>query len=107
RARPRLLARSLPPAVPSLEPLDPAARVHELLLARVEGMTGRADLDVDLRLGRPGHERAPAGTPDRRRHIFRMDSRLHLVPSNLPIFPSREPVVSGDGRLLTPALGPE
>src|SRR5688500_19586702 len=36
----------------ALEPLDAAAGVHELLTTRVEGMTVRADLDVQLGLGR-------------------------------------------------------
>src|SRR5436190_23091719 len=36
-----------------LEALDPAAGVHELLLARVERVAVRADLDVELGLRRP------------------------------------------------------
>src|SRR5438876_12299976 len=35
---------------PALEALDTAARVHQLLLARVERVAVRADLDVQLRL---------------------------------------------------------
>src|SRR2546427_5816246 len=35
---------------PALEALDAAARVHQLLLARVERVAVRADLDVQLRL---------------------------------------------------------
>src|SRR5687768_13961883 len=34
-----------------LEALDPSARVHELLLARVERVARRADLDVEIGLG--------------------------------------------------------
>ena len=37
---------------PALEALDAAAGVHELLLARVERVAGRADLDVELGLRR-------------------------------------------------------
>src|SRR2546430_12594633 len=44
-----------------LEALDPAARVDQLLLARVERMAVRADLDVELGLRRPRLERVPAG----------------------------------------------
>src|SRR5262249_26444396 len=39
-----------------LEPLDAATGVHQLLLAGVEGMAGRADLDVQLGLGRARRE---------------------------------------------------
>ena len=48
-----------------LEALHAAARVHELLLARVERMAVRADLDVQLRLRRAGLERVPAGARHR------------------------------------------
>src|ERR671934_2053116 len=58
---PTVIGRSLPLAAagalePALEALDAAAGVDELLLARVEGMACRADLDVQLGLRRPGHE---------------------------------------------------
>src|SRR3954453_17170091 len=43
-----------------LEALDPAAGVHELLLARVERVAVRADLDVELGLRRPRLECVPA-----------------------------------------------
>src|SRR5690349_13182931 len=43
-----------------LEPLEAAACVDELLLARVERVAVRADLDVQLRLRRTGRERVPA-----------------------------------------------
>ena len=36
-----------------LEPLDPAAGVYELLLARIERVAVRADLDMELGLRRP------------------------------------------------------
>src|SRR5581483_2727919 len=44
---------------PALEALDPSTGVHELLLARVEGMALGADLDVELGLGRADLERVP------------------------------------------------
>src|SRR5581483_440624 len=59
------------------EALHPAAGVDELLLARVEGMALRADLDVQLRLRRARLERVPAGARDRREHVLGMDLRLH------------------------------
>src|SRR5882672_9830708 len=40
-----------------LEALDAAARVHQLLLARVERVAVRADLDVEIRLRGPRLER--------------------------------------------------
>src|SRR5207344_1206359 len=45
---------------PALEALDPAARVNELLLPGVEGVTLRADLDVQLGRGRTRNERVAA-----------------------------------------------
>src|SRR6476646_7624579 len=60
-----------------LEALHPAARVHELLLARVERVAVRADLDVELRLRRSGLERVPAGARHRREDILGMDVGLH------------------------------
>src|SRR5579864_1753094 len=65
---------------PALEALDPSAGVHELLLARVEGVALGADLDVQLRLGRMDLERVPAGTGHRREHVIGMDTGLHRPP---------------------------
>src|SRR5512132_1122331 len=48
--------RGLRPLEAALEALHPAARVDELLLARVERVAVRADLDVQLRLRRAGLE---------------------------------------------------
>src|SRR3954447_12291709 len=42
--------------VAALEALDPAARVHQLLLAGVEGVALRAELDAELGHGRAGDE---------------------------------------------------
>src|SRR2546423_5919240 len=47
---------------PALEALDAPARVDQLLLAGVERMAVRADLDVELGLRRTRLERVPAGT---------------------------------------------
>src|SRR5581483_267046 len=62
---------------PALEALDPSAGVHELLLARVERVALRADLDVQLRLRRTDLERVPAGARHRREHVIGMDTGLH------------------------------
>src|SRR3954469_2101311 len=60
-----------------LEALDPAAGVHELLLARVERVAVRADLDVELGLRRPRLECVPARARHRGEHVLGMDLSLH------------------------------
>src|ERR1041384_8122059 len=60
-----------------LEALDPAAGVHELLLARVERVARRADLDVKLGLGRARLELVAAGAANGREHVLGMDLGLH------------------------------
>src|SRR3954449_8067692 len=62
-----------------LEALDPAARVHQLLLAGVERVACRADLDVQLGLGRTGLELVAARAAHGREHVFGMDPGLHLL----------------------------
>src|SRR4051812_11497780 len=62
---------------PALEALDAPAGVHELLLARVEGMAVGADLDVHVALGRAGDELVPARAAHRRLDVLRMDFGLH------------------------------
>src|SRR5262249_45618690 len=57
---------------PALEALDPAAGVHELLLARVERVAVRADLDVHLGLRRASHELVAAGAANRRDDVLGM-----------------------------------
>src|SRR5690348_6950327 len=65
---------------PALEALDPSTGVHELLLARVEGVALGADLDVQLRLGRVDLKRVPAGARHRGEHVIGMDTGLHRPP---------------------------
>src|SRR5690349_5091255 len=62
---------------PALEALDPAAGVHQLLLARVERVAVRAHLDVQLGLRRARLELVPAGAVHRREHVFGMDLGPH------------------------------
>src|SRR6266516_1884598 len=64
-------------AVLALEALDPAGRVHQLLLAGEERMARRADLDVDRRHGGAGLDDVAAGTDDGRLLVPRMDAFLH------------------------------
>src|SRR5581483_5279911 len=76
-ARRGLLRRVARPLELLLEPLDAAGRVDELLLARVEGVASRADLDVDLGLRRTRQERVPATAVDLAGLVVGMDVRLH------------------------------
>src|SRR3954471_20768978 len=62
---------------PPLEALDPAARVEQLLLARVERVAVRAHLDVELGLGGARLERVPAGAGHVREHVLGMDTGFH------------------------------
>src|SRR5439155_27153025 len=68
---------ALRPLEAALQALDPAAGVDELLLAGVERVAVRADLDVQLRLRRAGLELVPARAMHGREHVFGMDASLH------------------------------
>src|SRR5262249_3918042 len=84
----------------ALETLDAAARVHELLLARVEGVALRADLDVQLRRGGTRHERVPAGAVNGGENVLGMDLGLHLK-SRIPeavLAATLPPVTTATGR---------
>src|SRR4051794_25202241 len=70
-----LAAGALGSAAP--EALDATAGVHELLPARVERVAVRADLDVDLRLGRARRELVAARATDVRLDVLGMDVGLH------------------------------
>src|SRR5215207_1755339 len=61
------------------EPLDAAAGVNQLLLARIEGMALRADLHVQLGLGGARVEVVPARAVDVREDVLGMDIGLHRV----------------------------
>src|SRR3954468_969825 len=69
------LRGSLAPA----EALDASARVDELLLARVERVAVRADLDVDLALGRSCGEVVPARAGHMCKLVGRVDVLLHAL----------------------------
>jgi hypothetical protein len=60
-----------------LETFHTAARVHELLLARVERVALGADLDVELGLRGPCLELVAARATNRGKDIVRMDVGLH------------------------------
>ncbi len=60
------------------EALDASAGVDELLLARVERMTGVADVDLELGLGGTRRERVAAAALHGAFHVLRMDSLLHV-----------------------------
>ena len=64
---------------PALEALDATAGVDELLLARVEGMARRADLDMELGLRRPGDELVAARAANGRKDVIGMNVSLHQL----------------------------
>jgi len=74
-----LLRRLLAAPVATLEPVDPPAGVNELLLAGVEGMALRAQLDVHVALGRAGREGVAARAAHLGHDVVRMDICLHKV----------------------------
>src|SRR5436190_6490876 len=77
RARGAVAAGLLGLLEPPLEAGDAAAGVDDLLLARVERMALRADLDVQLGLGRAGDERVAARAVHRGHDVLGMDLGLH------------------------------
>src|SRR3954451_1480257 len=68
---------ALTPCGAAAEALHPVTGVHELLLARVEGVAVRADLDVQLGLRGPGPELVAAGAAHVSGYVLGVDSLLH------------------------------
>src|SRR4029450_3836538 len=64
-----------------------AAAVDQLLAAGVEGMAVRADLDVQLGLGRSGHELVAARAAHAGLDVLGMDARLHCRRVQAPVAP--------------------
>src|SRR5919106_3033924 len=64
---------------PTLEPLDAAARVDELLLTGVEGVARRADLDVELGLRRARLELVAARATNGGEDVIGVDVRFHRL----------------------------
>ncbi len=61
----------------TLEALNTATGVDQLLLARVEGVAVRANLDVQILLRRPRDEVVTAGTGYSSLNVFRVNVFLH------------------------------
>src|SRR3954470_24185151 len=61
----------------ALEALHPAAGVHQLLLARVERVAVRADLDVEVGLRRTRDELVAARAANGRDDVLGMDASFH------------------------------
>jgi hypothetical protein len=77
-------------AVTSLEPLNPAGSVNQLLFAGEERVAGRADLGIYLRFCRTGFKGVAAETLDGNIDIFGVDSFSHfLIP---PINAGKSPI---------------
>src|SRR6476661_7255919 len=74
---PRAASRLTSALLAAPEALYAAAGVDELLLARVERVALRANLDVQLGLRRAGLERVSAGTRHRGDDVLGMDVGLH------------------------------
>ena len=72
-----IVSDSLVQAEPLVELRDPAAGVHQLLLAGEEGVTLRADFHLDILLGRTCLNHITAGACNRSLLIIGMDSFLH------------------------------
>ena len=64
-----------------LESLHTAGGVEDLLLAREEGMASGADLDPDVRPGRPGRDDLTTRARDGRIDVVRMNAHLHAHTS--------------------------
>src|SRR5207244_7508450 len=64
----------------SLEPLDAAGGVHELLLARVERVALGADFHPDVGLRRASLDDLAARARDLRVDVIRMNASLHGPP---------------------------
>src|SRR5476651_1911875 len=62
---------------PPLEALDTSARVDELLLARIERVALRADLDVQLRFCGASDERVSARAMHGRKDVIGVNFGLH------------------------------
>jgi hypothetical protein len=62
----------------TLEPLDAATGVDQLLLARVKGVALGAELDMQIALGRPRVELVAARAVHVGKRVFGVDCCLHL-----------------------------
>src|SRR5439155_17395250 len=97
---------ALAPRRATLEALNPATCVEKLLLARVERMARRADLDVQLRLRGARVELVPARAANVGEHVLGVDPGLHASDvSGAPVRrhqPSGEPPDRCAGRRASP-----
>ena len=62
-----------------VETINTSTGVDQLLLAGVERVALRADLNTDLLLGRTGCENVAASAADRRLFVVGMDAFSHVV----------------------------
>src|SRR5689334_10305202 len=72
-----LLGRRAALLVLAAESIDPALRVDELLLAGIEGVAVRANVDGEIPARRASHERVAAGAHDLRPRVLRVNAFLH------------------------------
>lgn len=69
----------VPLGCPTLEALDAATGVHQLLLAGVEGVACRAEFHMEIRLGRPGVELVATRTMDVGNRVLGVYFSLHIL----------------------------
>src|SRR4051794_15607132 len=96
-SRSALLLGLLALGVAALEALDATTRVHQLLLAGVEGVALGAELHAQLGHGRAGHEFVPAGAVHSALDVSGVGFGLHDQSS------LRSPVNNGPTRPAIPA----
>src|SRR6266508_1453569 len=82
--RRRMALLVLRPLHASLEPLDLAGGVDDVLGTGVERVAIRADLDADRIHGRADRERGPAHAVDLRLMVLRMNIGLHGLAPGIP-----------------------
>ncbi len=66
-----------------LKLLYPALGIHDLLFPREEGMTFRADVEMDFFSCRPGRKDLAAGAVDLHFFVFRVNSFLQFCPPEI------------------------
>src|SRR5258708_6041226 len=82
--RPLRLRRNGVFLVLTAEAIDAALGIHQLLLAGIEGMAIRANVDCEIAAGGAGDELVPAGADDCRAGVGGGDAFFHVPRPSLP-----------------------
>jgi hypothetical protein len=78
-------------AIPPLEALDTSRGIHQLLLSGEKRVTGRAQLQANIRFGRAGFELVAAGAGYQDFMVFGMNAFFHISLENKGLLPSACP----------------